>query len=157
MSQNAALYDEDFFAWTVDQAWLLRAAEWSALDVANLAEEIESMGRSVRRELRSRLIVLLTHMLKWGRQTAARSCSWSSTIDGQRLQVKSLLTESPSLGRYWRACLGTPIRLLDCGLWPRPGLPSPNFRRRVRIRSSRSCRTRFFLTLRAGATRRPRQ
>jgi hypothetical protein len=97
MTQNAVRYDEDFFAWTVEQARLLRAGEWSALDVANLAEEIESMGRSVRRELRSRLIVLLMHLLKWQNQTAARSRRWSLTIDEQRLQVESLLTESPSL------------------------------------------------------------
>jgi hypothetical protein len=97
MSQNAVCYDEDFFAWTVEQARLLRAGEWSALDIANLAEEIESTGRSVRRELRGRLIVLLTHMLKWRRQAAMRSRSWSSTIDEQRRQIESLLTESPSL------------------------------------------------------------
>ncbi len=100
MTQNAAnavLYEDDFHAWTIEQAELLRAEEFSALDAANIAEEIESMGRSVRRELRSRLIVLMTHLLKWRHQSTARSRSWSLTIDEQRLQIDSLLTESPSL------------------------------------------------------------
>ncbi len=100
MRQNAAnaiLYEDDFHAWTIEQAELLRAGEFSALDVANLAEEIESIGRSVRRELRSRLIVLMMHLLKWQHQSSAQSRSWSLRIDEQRLQIDSLLSESPSL------------------------------------------------------------
>ena len=97
MTQNAVFYEEDYYAWTIEQARLLRAGKWSAIDGANLAEEIESMGRSVRRELRSRLVVLTMHLLKWQHQSAARSRSWSLTIDEQRLQIDSLLTESPSL------------------------------------------------------------
>lgn len=97
MAQNAVLYEEDFYAWTVEQARLLRAGELSTLDAANIADEIESMGRSDRRELRSRLVVLLMHLLKWRYQPGARSTSWSGTIREQRLQIELVLDDSPSL------------------------------------------------------------
>lgn len=97
MSQNSVLYDEDFFAWTVEQARLLRAGEFAAIDVDNLAEEIESMGRRDRRELKSRLSVLVMHLLKWSKQPGLRSRSWSATIREQRRQIEQILDESPSL------------------------------------------------------------
>jgi hypothetical protein len=97
MARNSADYEEDFYAWTVEQARLLRSGELSAIDAANIAEEIESMGRSDRRELKSRLIALLMHLLKWRHQPGARSRSWSATIDEQRLQIEGVLNESPSL------------------------------------------------------------
>ena len=97
MTRNAINYDDDFYAWTVEQARLLRAGELSAIDVANIAEEIESLGRRDRRELRSRLTVLLMHLLKWRRQPEARSTSWSGTIREQRRQLDLVLDDSPSL------------------------------------------------------------
>jgi hypothetical protein len=97
MPTNAADYDEDFYAWTVEQSRLLRSGELSAVDAANIAEEIESMGRSDRRELKSRLVVLVMHLLKWRHQPGARSRSWSATVEEQRLQIEDLLAESPSL------------------------------------------------------------
>src|SRR5690348_30226 len=99
MPRNSAAYDDDFYAWTQDQARLLRSGELSQLDVENLAEELESMGRSDRRELDSRLEVLLVHLLKWQVQTEFRSRSWSGTIREQRSRVEDLLNESPSLRR----------------------------------------------------------
>jgi Domain of unknown function DUF29 len=97
MARNAVGYEEDFYAWTVEQARLLRAGELSAVDAANLAEEIESMGRSDRRELQSRLVVLTMHLLKWRFQPSARSRSWSATIEEQRLQIEQVFADSPSL------------------------------------------------------------
>jgi hypothetical protein len=97
VSQNAVNYEQDFYAWTVEQARLLRAGELSAIDAVNLAEEIESMGRRDRRELESRLTVLLTHLLKWQMQPDQRSRSWSATMREQRRQIEKLLRESPSL------------------------------------------------------------
>lgn len=97
MSQNATSYDDDFYAWTVEQARLLRAGKLSAIDAANIAEEVESMGRSDRRELQSRLVVLIMHLLKWHFQPSARSRSWSATIGEQRLQLDQVFSESPSL------------------------------------------------------------
>jgi uncharacterized protein DUF29 len=97
MGQNAVLYEDDYYAWTIEQAQLLRAGALSAIDAANIAEEIESMGRSDRRELQSRLVVLAMHLLKWRFQPSARSRSWSATIDEQRLQIDQVFGESPSL------------------------------------------------------------
>jgi hypothetical protein len=97
MPRNAALYDEDFFAWTEEQARLLRSGELSQLDLDNVAEEIESMGKSLRRELRNRLVVLIAHLLKWRYQPGFRSNSWSATIREQRRQITDLIEESPSL------------------------------------------------------------
>jgi ribosomal protein L29 len=97
MSTNAADYESDFYAWTAEQARLLRSGELSAIDAANIAEEIESMGRSDRREIKSRLIVLLCHLLKWRMQLEMQSTSWSGTIREQRRKIEELLSESPSL------------------------------------------------------------
>jgi hypothetical protein len=60
-----SLYEQDFYQWTQEQAALLRAGALSQLDMANLIEEVESMGRSQKKELSSRLSVLITHLLKW--------------------------------------------------------------------------------------------
>ena len=97
MDQNAVDYEQDFYAWTVEQGRLLRAGELSAIDAVNLAEEIESMGRRDRRELESRLTVLLTYLLKWQMQPDQRSRSWSATMREQRRQIEKLLRESPSI------------------------------------------------------------
>ena len=51
MPRNLADYEEDFYAWTVEQARLLRSGEFSSIDIANVAEEIESLGRSDKREI----------------------------------------------------------------------------------------------------------
>ena len=97
MARNSAAYDDDFFAWTQDQARLLREGNLSLIDAENVAEEIESMGRSDRRQLESRFTVLLMHLLKWQVQTEFQSRSWSSTIRTQRHEIEALLADSPSL------------------------------------------------------------
>ncbi len=63
--QVSSLYDKDFYAWTQEQASLLQSRQWSQLDLPNLIEEIESLGRQERRELINRLSVLMAHLLKW--------------------------------------------------------------------------------------------
>jgi hypothetical protein len=68
MPRNFSNYPEDFYGWTIEQSRLLRSGELSAIDAANIAEEIESIGRSDRRELKSRLVVLVAHLLKWRHQ-----------------------------------------------------------------------------------------
>ncbi|WP_246191335.1 DUF29 domain-containing protein [Aureimonas leprariae] len=90
-------YEEDFYAWTVDQAARLRARAHNGIDWENAAEEIESLGKSDRRELHSRLRVLLHHLLKWKFQSIKRKSGWRRTIREQRRQVLLLLRDSPSL------------------------------------------------------------
>ena len=97
MPRNAVDYEEDFYAWTMEQAQLLRSGEFSELDIENIAEELETMGRSDKREIESRLTVLLAHLLKWQLQVGLRSKSGSGTIREQRQRIEDLLAESPSL------------------------------------------------------------
>ena len=92
------LYDRDFYAWANEQAALLRAGRLSAADIAHIAEEIESMGRSEKRELTSRLAMLLAHLLKWRFQPERRGRSWQATIREQRSEVADVLADIPSLG-----------------------------------------------------------
>ncbi|MBW4488575.1 MAG: DUF29 domain-containing protein [Trichocoleus desertorum ATA4-8-CV12] len=100
-----ALYDADFYAWTQEQAKLLRAQQWNLVDVANLIEEIESLGRQERRELVNRLAVLLGHLLKWQYQPELQGSSWQATIREQRRKIKRLIEQNPSLSSYLEEAL----------------------------------------------------
>jgi Domain of unknown function DUF29 len=99
LKTHAPLYDEDFYAWTQEQAALLRARKWHDLDYDNLAEELEALGKRDRRELEHRLEVLVMHLLKWRYQPERRDRSrgWRSTIREQRRRLTRLLRDSPSL------------------------------------------------------------
>ncbi|MDK2458678.1 DUF29 domain-containing protein [Aphanizomenon sp. PH219] len=94
---NDNLYDQDFYLWTETICKQLKAGKFAEIDLANLIEEIESMGKSEKRELKSRLIVLLMHLLKWQYQPEKRNESWRSTIIEQRICIELLLEDSPSL------------------------------------------------------------
>jgi hypothetical protein len=94
---NEVKYEQDFYGWTQEQAQLLREGRFSELDATNVVEEIESLGRSERRELVSHMRVLLTHLLKWAYQPGRRGRSWRLTIEAQRVQVRRQLAENPSL------------------------------------------------------------
>lgn len=92
-------YNTDFYAWLLKNADLLRKRQFAKLDIEHIAEELEAMGKSEKRELLSRLTVLLAHLLKWQFQPALRSRSWRNTILTQRIDIAELLEDSPSL-RY---------------------------------------------------------
>ena len=94
---QSTLHDSDFYAWTNQQAALLRAGELDSADIERIAEEIESMGRSEKRELFSRLAILLMHLLKWRFQPTLRGNSWRATIKVQRRDLLRLLADNPSL------------------------------------------------------------
>jgi Domain of unknown function DUF29 len=92
-------YENDLYAWTEEQAALLRARRTEGLDWENLAEEIRSMGGRDRRRLESRLCVILLHLLKWQSQPGLRGASWRKTLRVQRREIRKLLKQSPSLRR----------------------------------------------------------
>ena len=96
---RGAGYEEDFVLWTKRQAALIRARKLDLVDWENVAEEIESLGISDRRELGGRLEVLMMHLLKWQFQPMHRSRSWRSTIRSQRGRIERVLKQSPSLRR----------------------------------------------------------
>jgi uncharacterized protein DUF29 len=93
----SATYETDFYAWANEQAALLRAGKLSEADIAHIAEEIESMGKTEKRELVNRLEVLLMHLLKWKYQPNLRGRSWRLTIKAQRNQTADHIRDNPSL------------------------------------------------------------
>ena len=93
----SATYDTDFYAWTHEQAGLLRQGKLAQIDANHLAEEIESIGKTEKRELLSRLTVLLLHLLKWRFQPERRGTSWEVKIKVQRRDIERRLSDNPSL------------------------------------------------------------
>lgn len=104
-------YEKDFYAWTLHNAELMRQGKLSEIDVENIAEEIESMGKSDKRELINRLAVLIAHLLKWQFQSNRRSRSWEDTLLEQRTRVRLLLSDSPSLKHELNLRLDTAYEL----------------------------------------------
>ena len=94
---KSPLYDQDFYAWSRQQAELLRAGRLAEADIENIAEEIDSMGRTEKRELVSRLTILLMHLLKWRYQPEKRGPSWEASIRVQRNRLADHLDDNPSL------------------------------------------------------------
>jgi uncharacterized protein DUF29 len=94
---NSTVYDKDFVQWTAETARLLRERRFDQIDVEHIAEEIEDMGKRDRRELISRLTVLVSHLLKWKCQSHRRSHSWQTTATNQRIKLQVLFRDSPSL------------------------------------------------------------
>ncbi|MFL5288554.1 MAG: DUF29 domain-containing protein [Rhodopila sp.] len=117
-----SLYDQDFFAWANEQARLLRAGRLSEADIAHIAEEIESMGRSEKRELVNRLSVLLMHLLKWRFQPSVRGTSWRLTIEEQRQRLADHLLDNPSLKATLDASIASGYRLAILGAARETGL-----------------------------------
>ncbi|MEB3337675.1 MAG: DUF29 domain-containing protein [Leptolyngbyaceae bacterium] len=94
------LYGSDFYLWVQTTAELLKEGKFEQLDLENLIEEIETMGRNEKRELKSRLTVLIEHLLKlkyWTEEKEANARGWRSTVVEQREQLLDLLKDSPSL------------------------------------------------------------
>jgi hypothetical protein len=101
-------YDADFYGWTQEQASLLRAGQLVELDIEHLIEEIESMGRSERRQLTNRFERLLLHLLKWHYQPDCRDIdgkSWLKTIREQRRKIPKLIRDNPSLKPLLEDCI----------------------------------------------------
>ena len=97
MPAAKTIYEQDFQAWTLENAALLRQGKLADIDVLHIAEELEGMGASERRELQSRLQVLVCHLLKYQYQPERRGKSWLLTIGHQRDAIDRLLKQSPSL------------------------------------------------------------
>ena len=96
----SALYDQDYSLWLEATATLLRSGKLSELDVVNLLEEIEDMGRSEKRAVYSNLKIVLLHLLKYRYQPGKRCNSWRCSIVEHRQRIKRAFQESPSLKPY---------------------------------------------------------
>ncbi|MFZ1640000.1 MAG: DUF29 domain-containing protein [Candidatus Contendobacter sp.] len=90
-------YDQDFYAWLIQNVQLMRNHQLHQIDVEHIAEELEAMAKSEKRELLNRLCILLMHLLKWQYQIPKRTRSWHNTIMTQRIDLMELLEDSPSL------------------------------------------------------------
>ena len=99
------LYQQDFFAWTKQQINYLQNQQWNQLDLTNLIEEIETLGKQQRQELRNRLSILIGHLLKWEYQPQKRSYSWLATLRVQRIDIQELIDDNPSLKPYLEEAL----------------------------------------------------
>ncbi|BBC23144.1 DUF29 domain-containing protein [Pseudanabaena sp. ABRG5-3] len=108
---ETSLYETDFYGWTMQQSKLLTLGKLDGLDVANLIEEIESLGKQKQQELSNRLGVLIGHLLKWQYQPQKRSRSWQVTIQLQREEIQDLLADNPSLKSYLDKALFKGFRL----------------------------------------------
>lgn len=121
-------YDQDVIAWAQEQAKLLRAGRFEALDIEHIAEEIEDVGKSEQRELESRMAVLIAHLLKWQYQPQRRSSSWERTIKVQRKDVMLRIKRTPSLnvaladaewlGGAWRDAVVRAIKETGLDVFP---------------------------------------
>jgi len=100
MNSLTTEYEQDIYQWTLHHVQLLRQKRWNEIDVEHLIEELETMAGRDRRELISRFIVLLTHLLKWHFQPIQRSSSWDGSIAEQRIQIMRLLKSAPSLKNF---------------------------------------------------------
>jgi hypothetical protein len=100
-TEMAATYEKDVVAWANEQARMIRAGRFDLLDIENIAEEIEDVGKSEKRELANRMAVLLAHLLKWQIQPERRGASWESTINEQRERITKRIERTPSL----KSCL----------------------------------------------------
>ena len=141
-------YDTDFALWAAEQAALLRGSRFSELDRHNLAEELETLARGLRRELFDRLVRLLQHLLQWEVLEGHRLPAWYVAIQEERNMIPRLLEDAPSLMDDWStvyeqawhaaldaACIATGLSLrlmppsayrsetvLDVTFWPgKPG------------------------------------
>lgn len=97
--EKPSLYDEDYVTWLEEQVAHLRAGRLQALDLENVAEELEGLAKYQRHQLQNRLEVLILHLLKWDHQPDQRANRWRSSVVEQRTRIRRLLRESPSLGR----------------------------------------------------------
>jgi hypothetical protein len=125
MGSVTPLYDKDFYLWTQEQAALVRAGKVHELDLDNVAEELESLGKSQWHAVENRLAVLVRHLLKWQYQLARRQRgrSWRSTIWEQRQRLHRLLKQSPSLRPHVTAMIEEEYTSIRARTLDETGLP----------------------------------
>ena len=97
LAPESALYEHDFYTWALRQAELVRARRLGELDLENVAEELESLGREQAHKLEPAYRVLLLHLLKWAYQPGRRSRSWRGTIVRERTNAERILEDNPGL------------------------------------------------------------
>lgn len=93
-------YEKDFHQWSLDQAHLIKIGDFKKLDIEHLIEEIETLGNSEKRALRSFMTVLMKHLLKIKYQPEKHTSSWDRSIKYSRREIEDILKENPSFKRF---------------------------------------------------------
>lgn len=99
-NNKKSLYESDYCLWLDTTLQQLKNNDLTNLDLVNLIEEIESLGRKERAELLNRLIVLFEHLLKlkyWQQELERNKRGWNNTVIEQTNQIEILIEDSPSL------------------------------------------------------------
>jgi hypothetical protein len=99
-TSHSQIYEQDFALWLAQTVQLLHDRNFSDLDIDNLVEEIETMGRSDRHRLKSNLKIVLIHLLKYKYQPEKRTNSWIYTLVEHRQRLNEQFKDSPSLRKY---------------------------------------------------------
>jgi hypothetical protein len=126
-SSRSPVYEVDFYRWTEEQARALRERRPVDLDWENVAEEIESLGRSDKRSIESNLNVILVHLLKWRHQREKQTASWKASLTEHRTRIRKLLDESPSLRVYPAKVLPEEYALARVKAAAETGIPEDAF------------------------------
>ncbi len=111
--------DADIVTWANDQAALLRARRCSQLDIEHIADEVEDVGKSEQRDLKSHMAVLLAHLLKWRFEHERRGTSWQVAIRSRRKEVLRSLSDTPNLksnlddNEWWDIVWGRAVDLAN--------------------------------------------
>ena len=122
-SATKTLYDTDFAEWSAQTAALLRARRFDQLDIDNIAEEIESLGKSNRLAVQSQMRRLLLHQIKRRIQPKKETASWRRSILDSQHRITALLSDSPSLARFLESDLDDIYRGAVRGALIETGLP----------------------------------
>ena len=99
-SPTTSLYDRDYALWLETTIEQLRQQNFDQVDWGNVLDEFESMSKRDRRSIKSNLVILLLHLLKWEFQPEMRSGSWKGSIREHRRRIQQILQDSPSLRSY---------------------------------------------------------
>jgi Domain of unknown function DUF29 len=112
---HAELYEKDYLLWLEQVVQLLQEDNFASLDIPNLIDEIEDMGKSQKQSVESNLEIILMHLLKYKHQPQMRSNSWRYSILEHRNRLHKSFKASPSLKRYYLEvfpeCYGTARKL----------------------------------------------
>jgi hypothetical protein len=122
-----ASYEGDFHAWAFEQAALVRALAPKTLDVENIAEELEALGRGERRAVIARWRLIIHHLLKWQFQPEKRTRSWIATVSRERRHLRRLENESPSLAARYQELIGEAFRIAVADVVDETDLPRATF------------------------------
>lgn len=123
----ALLYGKDWYTWSMENARLLRAGKFDQVDLNQIAEELEDMGKSEKRAIESHLRNLLLHLLKWQCQPGLQGASWRHSIENARMDLADLFDENPALRARFSEFIPKEYRHAKRDAMYETGLPDVNF------------------------------